>query len=265
MPKFTGGGFIQSRTNLTMSLTLPHGLNPGDSVFINFAAGGPADGVYQVQTVPDAKHFTIIVGNSANTTLNGQAIYPLIPPPLNRSGTVQMQFDTWQVGFTDTGSSAALAQTPLNSPTVFNFFFPDYKFQGPLAIAGLTTPEFQLTSDTTVAWQMNFLEGGLLNNTGNTNGLSSFVGGNGSIVLDLGPWMTTAYTSNAGVPSLVDALSTRLMGGPLSSSARTTIINFVANTTNFPYGSPPTYTQMRDRVRGIVHLLVCSPEYIIQR
>jgi uncharacterized protein (DUF1800 family) len=265
MPKFTGGGFIQSRTNLTMSLTLPHGLNPGDSIFINFAAGGPADGVYQVQTVPDAKHFTIIVGNSANTTLNGQAIYPLIPPPLNRSGTVQMQFDTWQVGFTDTGSSAALAQTPLNSPTVFNFFFPDYKFQGPLAIAGLTTPEFQLTSDTTVAWQMNFLEGGLLNNTGNTNGLSSFVGGNGSIVLDLGPWMTTAYTSNAGVPSLVDALSTQLMGGPLSSSARTTIINFVANTTNFPYSSPPTYTQMRDRVRGVVHLLVCSPEYIIQR
>jgi hypothetical protein len=32
---------------------------------------------------------------------------------------------------------------------------------------------------------MNFIEGGILNNTGNTNGLSSFTGGNGSIVLDI--------------------------------------------------------------------------------
>jgi hypothetical protein len=77
--------------------------------------------------------------------------------------------------------------------------------------------------------------------------------------------MTTAYTSNAGVPSLVDALSTGLMGGPLSSAARTTIINYVANTTNFPFGNPPSYTQMRDRVRAVVHLLVCSPDYTIQR
>lgn len=176
-----------------------------------------------------------------------------------------MQFDTFQVNATDTGSSAALAQTPLNSPTVFNFFFPDYKFQGPLATAGLTTPEFQLTSDTTVAWQMNFLEGALLNNTGNTNGLSSFVGGNGSIVLDLGPWMTQGYTSNAGIPSLVDALSTRLIGSALSSSARTNVVNFVANTSNFPFSTPPTYTQMRDRVRAVVHLLSSSPEYTIQR
>jgi hypothetical protein len=78
--------------------------------------------------------------------------------------------------------------------------------------------------------------------------------------------MTTGYTSStAGVGSLVDALSTQLIGGPLSSSARTTIVNFVANTTNFPYSSPPTYSQMRDRVRGVVHLMVCSPDYSIQR
>jgi hypothetical protein len=266
MPKFLGGGYVWSRTNLTMGLTLPHGLVPGNSVFIHFsAAGSPTNGVYQVQAVPDATHFSIITGNSANTVQNGQTVYPLIAPPLARSGTLQMQFDTWQVGFTDTGSSAALAQTPLNSPTVFNFFFPDYKFQGPLATAGLTTPEFQLTSDTTVAWQMNFMEGALLNNGGNTNGISSFVGGGGAISLDLGPWMTTAYTSDAGVPSLVDALSTQLTGGPLSSSARSTIVSFVANTNNFPLTTPPSFSQMRDRVRAVVHLEVCSPDFTIQK
>lgn len=263
MPKLSGGGYIWSRTNLTMSLTQPHGLAPGNSVFIHFSsAGSPTNGLYQVQSVPDATHFTIFTGNSANTTQNGQTLYPLIAPPLARSGTLQVLWDTWQVGFTDTGSSSALGQTPLNSPTVFNFFFPDYKFQGPLAAAGLTTPEFQLTSDTTVAWQMNFLEGALLNNTGNTNGLSSFVGGGGAIGLDLGPWMTTAYTSNAGIPSLIDALSTQLMGGPVSSTARTAISNCAAT---LPFSSPPSYSQMRDRVRAVVHLLVCSPEFTIQR
>ena len=95
---------------------------------------------------------------------------------------------------------SSLSQSPLRSPTVFNFFYPGYEFPGALASAGLTTPEFQLTTDSGVAAQMNFIEGGMLNNTGNTNGLSSFTGGNGSIVLNLGPWMTTNYTANAGIP-----------------------------------------------------------------
>ncbi len=111
-------------------------------------------------------------------------------------------------------------------------------------------------------FQMNFMEGGLLVNS-STNGLSSFSNGGGAIPVDLGPWMTAAYTSNTGIPNLVDALSTRLCGNTLSSSARTQIINYVANTTNFPY--TPTPAQMRDRVRAVVHLILCSPEFAIQR
>jgi hypothetical protein len=152
----------------------------------------------------------------------------------------------------------------LNSPTVFNFFFPDYQFPGPLTTAGLTTPEFQLTSDTTLAWQMNFIEGGLLGNGNNTNGLSSFNNGGGAIVLDLGPWMTPSYTSNAGIPSLVDALNSLLCGGQLSAAAKTQIVNYVANTSNFAY-TTPTYTQMRDRVRAVTHLILTSPDFSIQR
>ena len=265
MPKLTGGGFTQVRTNVTVDTALMSGLQPGDTVFLYFtAAGSPASGQYQVVTVPDATHFTVIVTNSATRTLNGLTAFPLVPPPLARSGSSLAQWSTWNVNATDTGTSSALGQTPLNSPTVFNFFYPNYKFPGALATAGLTTPEFQLTSDTTVASQMNFLEGGVLNNTGNTNGLSSFTGGNGAIVLDLGPWMTTAYTSNAGVPNLVDQLNTLLLGGQLSAGARTRIISYVANTANFPY-TTPTYTQMRDRVRGVVHLLLESPDFTIQK
>jgi hypothetical protein len=112
---------------------------------------------------------------------------------------------------------------------------------------------------------MNFNEGGILNNTANTNGLSSFTGGNGSIVLDIAPWMTTKYTTNSGIPSLVANLNTLLLAGQLSPAAQTDIINYVADTTNFPYSSPPTQTQMRDRVRAVIHMITSSPDFIIQK
>jgi hypothetical protein len=153
----------------------------------------------------------------------------------------------------------------LRAPTVFNFYYPNYEFPGALASAGLTTPEFQLTSDTGVALQLNFLEGGILNNTGNTNGLSSFTGGDGDIVLDIGPWMTINYTSATGIPTLVSNLNTVLLAGQLSAAAQTNIVNYVTNIVNFPYSLPPTGTQMRDRVRAVVHLITASPDFTIQK
>jgi uncharacterized protein (DUF1800 family) len=256
------GGYTQSRTNITVDVPYSHGLQVGESISVNFTSGNPlpASGQYQVATVPDATHFTIVVALSANQSQNSLTIYPLAAPSLVRAGLVSAQESTWNMGTTDN----SLSQTPLRSPTVFNFFFPDFQFPGPLASAGLTTPEFQLTADTHVASQMNFLEGGLLNNTGNTNGLSSFSGGNGAVVMDLGPWMTTAYTANAtAVGNLVDALNTLLVGGQLTASAKPLIVNYVSNPGNFPYGSPPTYSQMRDRVRAVVHLIVTSPDFTI--
>jgi hypothetical protein len=277
IPKLTSGGFVVSqKTNTVFSiagsgnLPMAHGMNPGDAFYVNFTqAGAPNDGQYQVQTVLDATHFTAVTianGSTGNGAQNGAVIYPLVPPTLSRTGAVSLVYGTYALSATDTGNTFSLAQTPLNAPTVFNFFFPDYKFPGTLATAGLTTPEFQLTSDTTTMFQMNFMEGATLNGPNsnkNTNGLSSFNNGSGAIMLDLSPYISTAWASNAGIPNLVDALNTRLCGGNLSASARTTIINYVANTSNFPY--TPTPGQLRDRVRAVVHLLLCSPDFVIQR
>ena len=111
---------------------------------------------------------------------------------------------------------------------------------------------------------MNFLASGIFNNGSNTNGLSSFNGGNGAIMLDLGPWMTPQYTSDAGIPGLVDQLNSLLCAGLLSSDAKNIIVNYVANDANFRY-SIPTAAEMRDRVRAVVHLIVSSPDFTIQR
>jgi len=270
--KWTGGGFTEPKTNGMVTIYAPfaHGLSPGNSVYINFTqSGNPADGLYIVNSVIDATHFTISTTNSPSSgyASDQQVIYPLIPPPLVRNGNVTVSWNTWALNATDTGSSASLAQTPLNSQTVFNFFFPAYAFPGTLSDAGLTTPEFQLTSDTSVAWQMNFMESGLLNNTGNTNGPSSFSnssGAGGTLTMDVGPYMTPAYTSNTGISSLVDTLNSLLCAGQLLSASKTYIVNYVGNTSNFPY-TTPTASQMRDRVRAVVHLILTSPDCIIQK
>jgi hypothetical protein len=265
LPKIAVGGYTQTKTNIVVSTTGPHGLVAGNSVYINFTSGSAVDGTYQVVSVSDPTHFTVQTPNSANQNDNSLTVYGLQAPPLNRSGNVVVQQSTWNMGYTDSGTVSTLSQSPLRSPTVFNFFYPGYEFPGLLASAGMTTPEFQLTTASGVSAQMNFIEGGLLGNTGNTNGLDSFTGGNGSIVLNLAPWMTTNYTANAGIPSLFNGLNTLLAAGQVSPAAQSNILNYVANVTNFPYGTPPTYSQMRDRVRAVVHLIVTSPDYIIQK
>jgi hypothetical protein len=260
LPKISASGFTQSGTVVTVDCNGPHGLSVGESLYVNFSTLVPPDGQYQVATIPDATHFTITLTTSSNQTQSAFSIYPLNQPVLTRSGSVSAQYSTWNIGTSDTSSTYNLAQTPLRSPTVFNFFYPGFQFPGILASAGLTTPEFQLTSDTGVALQMNFLEAGILNNGSNTNGLSSYTVGNGAIVIDVGPWMGTNFTADANVPTLVDSLGTVLLAGELSNAAKTNIVNYVTN--NFPTSSA---TWQRDRVRAVVHQIVDSPDYTIQR
>ena len=260
LPKISASGFTQSATVVTVDCSGPHGLTTGESLYVNFPTLVPPDGQYQVATIPDTTHFTINLTTSSNQTQSGFSLYPLNQPILTRSGTVAAQYSTWNLGYTDTGSTYSLSQSPLRAPTVFNFFYPNYQFPGALASAAMTTPEFQLTSDTSVALQMNFLAAGVLNNGSNTNGLSSFSVGNGAIVVDVGPWMGTNYTADTNMASLVDSLSSVLLAGELSSGAKTNIVSYVTN--NFPTSSS---TWQRDRVRAVVHQLVNSPDFTIQR
>jgi hypothetical protein len=295
---------------------------------------------------------------------NGITMYPLIPPPMGRSGVVRINQSTFTIGSTE----STLTQSPLNSPTVFNFFFPDFKFPGSLANNLVDSPEFQLTTDTNVSNLTNSLTNMFVSasgGNGNATGLSSFNNGGGSVVMDigntdvaLGPvYMTADKTSDAGIPALVDELATLLVGGPLETATKNTIVKFVtsqritaigtgnpctitspdhrlaldlygqpilgatvpvtisgvtggtfrnsANTANlpinstytatvtgadtftvpvnctsisglaltnagipvnFPLNSPtPTSAQMRDRVRAIVHLIITSAEYAVQK
>ena len=59
------------------------------------------------------------------------------------------------------GANTALGQEAMHSPTVFNFFTPDYSAPGPIAAAGLKSPEFEITTETTVITIANYLRNGI--------------------------------------------------------------------------------------------------------
>ncbi len=270
IPKLTCGDSVRNSgspptSTITVSTFGNHNLQANDHVWLDFNANQGStntDAEFTVTNIVDEDHFTVVIPNSTltNETINTATLFMLVPPPLTRAGNVKFEESKYDVGF---NSGPDLAQTPLNAPTVFNFFFPDYKFPGSLAANNITTPEFQLTTDTNVVTLTNAISAAILSSS-NTNGLTSYRAGSGAITMDLSPYMTPGQTSNAGIPALVDKLGDLLTGGQLTAATKTTIINFTANTTNFPY-TTPTATQMRDRVRAVVHLILASPEYAIQK
>lgn len=275
---------LSSNTIVQFNTNVNHNMLVGQNVWVDVpVVGNPlTDAEYTLTETADEDHFkTSYLPASTNAgtypkpagSNNGITIYPLVPPPLGRSGTITINQSTFILGSTE----GTLTQSPLNAPTVFNFFFPDYKFPGTLSNAGINSPEFQLSTDTNISNLTNSITNMVIGTGGgnsNLNGLYSFNNGGGSVVMDIGSYMTIAKTSNAGIPALVDELASLLVGASLISATvspaitntRDEIISFVASSTNFPMTSPtPTNQQMRDRVRAIIHLITTSAEYSVQK
>ena len=273
---FTGGV-----TTLRITCGTLTGLGAGDKLRMTFTATNGeeiVDGLYTIAEVADTEPRRFIITPDSGTlsvanNINGTFHAAPLAPVLNRGGTASDMavsgYSDWNVDGTDTD----LGQTPLNSPTVFNFFEPDYQFPGILAANGLITPEFQLSSDTNVVRQANFLYSGIYSSGGAsyTNGFSSFKGGNHDIMMDFSPWMGAKpggagyWTDTANLRPLIQEFSKILMVGQMSTEMEDLIYGFVSNTTNVTYGGTPTEAERRNRVRAILHLIAVSPELAIQR
>ncbi|MFN7565435.1 MAG: DUF1800 family protein, partial [Prosthecobacter sp.] len=253
IPRFRPGSMTIAASGLaapndrrvTMRTEEDHHLKVGDQVQLNVfgtqATPAPIDQVVTVDTVVDLKTYTFLISSATPGWSNSQgnnSVYqfPLLSQPLTRSGTINSRSSSFQLGNTD----GTLDQSPVNADTVFNFFLPDYKFPGLLASQGITTPEFQLTAETSVIRQANYLYDGVFNGS-TTNGFSSFASGNGALTLDYSPWITGNATNlnlgpptNTGVPwthnqntaELINQFD-RLLQANLSTSARTTIRNLL--------------------------------------
>jgi hypothetical protein len=254
-------------------------------VFINFSttrdttSGSPTttqnDLVYPIVTAPDLNTFTVTSRAAANAAIrgdNGVYIFPLKSQPLVRSGTVNRRLGTFTMDNTDLD----IGQSPLSSPTVFNYFLPDYKYPGTLASQGITTPEFQTTAETTVIRHANFIYDGIFN-PDLTTGVSSFKAGSDAMLLDLSPWMGNAvntagsignilgngtlgagqvigqvWTSNANLPTLIERLNTLLTGGRLSAGTKAAIQKFLYRTMTAVSAAPSNPTVITSVGHGLL-------------
>ncbi len=140
--------------------------------------------------------------------------------------------------------SFTFGQAPLFAPSVFNFFAPDYAQPGAIEQAGLLSPEFQITTDTTVITSANKMRRATYQQTS--------VGNPDALVLNLSS--LTAKASDPG--AMVDSLKDLLMNGNMSAATRNIVVNAVTQI-------PPTSTL--ERAQTAVHLLATSPEFVTER
>ncbi|MDH4455649.1 MAG: DUF1800 family protein [Verrucomicrobiota bacterium] len=257
----TSGLAAPNDRRVTMRTEEDHHLAVGNQVQLNIygiqTLPQPADLIVTVDTVVDLKTYTFLISSAIsgwNTSQGNNSVYqfPLLSQPLNRTGTINSRSSTYQLGNTD----GTLEQSPINADTVFNYFLPDYKFPGSLASQGITTPEFQLTAETTTVRQANFLYDGVFN-PGTTNGYSSFSAGNNAVSMDYSHWITgnataslglgaaptttVPWTHNQNIATLINHMSMLLTSDQLSTATKSRIRNFVSQPiTSITTGNPCT-------------------------
>jgi len=149
----------------------------------------------------------------------------------------------WKIQNTDT----ELGMTVYRSPTVFNFFEPDYQTNGDSGLAGLFAPEMQIITETTAMNAANYIYTGVY---------SGWAGPNGN---DVKLNLTTEQNMATNVPQLVESLNQLLLVGQMSAAMKTTITNYVN-------GLPSTTTANKlARAQAAVHLVASSPQFNTQR
>lgn len=159
-----------------------------------------------------------------------------------RSFGVASPNNLWNIGDT-TNPGTRLGQSPLRSPSVFNFFRPGYvPPNSQLGTAGVTAPEFQLCNESTVAGYLNYLQGAIANGVG-----------------DVKPSYTAELALASDAPGLVANLALRLGGSSISTATQTTIATAVATI------SAATDAGKLNRVQAAILMLMACPEYQVQK
>jgi uncharacterized protein (DUF1800 family) len=169
---------------------------------------------------------------------------------------------SWKIG--DLSNTASqLGQSPLRSPSVFNFFRPGYVPPSTaLATTKAVAPEFQIVNESTVGGYLNYLQGVVRNGLYVNAPDQPNAGSNASNGYDI----TAAYTGELALVSdataLVKRLSLLLCADQLAASTQTLIVNALNAT---PVTAASTDAVKRNRVAAAVLMVMASAEYLVQK
>jgi len=140
---------------------------------------------------------------------------------------------------------SAYGQAPLQSPTVFNFYLPDYQQPGTFADNGLYSPEFQITNESTTYSVANsyyaFTEGAYQGMTSPPTDRP---------LIDL-----SSLTVDAANPAaMIATINAKLLYGSMSASMQTALDTLIA-----ALGTD------QEKAWSSIYVTMLSPEYAAQR
>jgi uncharacterized protein (DUF1800 family) len=146
----------------------------------------------------------------------------------------------WAIGDLSDPASR-LGQSPMRSPSVFNFFRPGYVPPGGVAAAaGLTVPELQIANETSVAGYLNYMQRAIA----------------GSGIGDVRANYNALLQLVNDTKTLLDALNLILAAGQVPA-ARLAELKAALDTIN-----PNTEARRLNRVHAALLLILAAPEYI---
>lgn len=141
--------------------------------------------------------------------------------------------------------SSKLAESPLQSPNVFFFFQPGYiPPHTALQTSGITAPEFGITNESSVAGYMNFIMNLIANGIGG-------VPGNYSALQPLA-------NQGGNSAALLAELNVLIAAGQLSTATLTTMQGALDSIDVTTMGT-------NDRLFAALTLVMCAPEYLVQK
>jgi uncharacterized protein (DUF1800 family) len=139
-----------------------------------------------------------------------------------------------------------LGQSPLRSPSVFNFFRPGYVPPNTaIAAAGKQAPEFQLHNETSTAGYINFMQ--RVTRDG---------------VRDVRPAYSSLLPIAHDVPAVIDWLNLRLTANQLSGE---TLGALGAALRSFNVTASSSNVAKMDLLAAACFLILISPDYLVQK
>ncbi len=132
-----------------------------------------------------------------------------------RSLGAQRSLEGWPFAYEEN----YIAQGPLQAPSVFNFFLPDYAQSGEVAEGRLVSPELQIISESTLISANNRLADLI-----EINGLFHW-NPNQNILLDYPNFLSIYQTPDTGPDDLLNYLDLYLCSGQMPAAMRTEILN----------------------------------------
>jgi uncharacterized protein (DUF1800 family) len=173
----------------------------------------------------------------------------------------------FRVGNTDNAGSA-LGQTPMRSPSVFNFYRPGYVPPGTEAGAAvLAVPELQIAHETTAAGYVNFMRDNIVSGVGQFNNTVNGVALNRR---DLQPDFSAEIALADQPAALVERVNAKLMGGDMPAALKTEIQGAIEKMvipvlTSNGSNQAQVNSAKRARVNATIFLAVISPEFQVQK